>query len=412
MDDETVATDMAALLGGANGAGTVADRYELHHRLGSGGVSDVHEATDTRLDRRVAVKLLRESTASETDRSRFLAEAPLLGRLSHPHLVRVLDAGVDGDRPFLVLELVRGTTLSEALGKPLPPERVAQLGAHIASALAHVHAAGVVHRDVKPGNVLVDENGTAKLADFGIARLVDDTRHHTRTGTLVGTVAYLAPEQVAGERVTTAVDIYALGLVLLEALTGARPYAGTSVESALARLHRPPAIPATLPAGWGALLTAMTARDPGVRPTAAEVTTLLGAGGPVAARPVAARPVAGRQLSARVALTGVAAAFALMVGTAGWTWVHLPSGTASAAAAHRVPATPSSASSDRTPAAAPAGVPAAIPAAVPVAPTAPTAHHRRHHHHPGHHRPRHHPGHHPGHHHGHHHGHHANPHRH
>ncbi|HET6939731.1 MAG TPA: serine/threonine-protein kinase, partial [Nocardioides sp.] len=203
MDDDTVLTDMAALLGADRGLGTLADRYELHHLLGSGGVADVHEATDHRLDRRVAVKLLRETAASATDRARFLSEATLLGRLSHPHLVRVLDAGIDRDRPFLVLELVRGTTLAEVLGQPLPPARVAELGADIASALTHVHAAGVVHRDVKPGNVLLQENGTAMLADFGIARLVDDTRHHTRTGTVVGTVAYLAPEQVAGEQVTT-----------------------------------------------------------------------------------------------------------------------------------------------------------------------------------------------------------------
>jgi tRNA A-37 threonylcarbamoyl transferase component Bud32 len=398
MNDDTVLTDMAALLADGTGPGTVAARYELHHRLGSGGAADVYEATDIRLDRRVAVKLLRETTASETDRARFLSEATLLGRLSDPHLVRVLDAGIDDDRPFLVLELVRGTTLAETLGEPLPPARVAELGTDIASALAHVHAAGVVHRDVKPGNVLVDENGAAMLADFGIARLVDDTRHHTRTGTVVGTVAYLAPEQVAGERVTTAVDIYALGLVLLEALTGVRPYAGTSVESALARLSRPPEIPATLPPGWGALLTAMTARDPAVRPTAAEVTALVRAGAPVPSRP----ETAGGQLSPRAALIGVAAAFAVLLGTAAWTSADPPSGAALASATHRTQAAaarapsarPSVAAPNVAAAAAPAAVPAAVPAATPAAsPTAgpqPATTHHRHHHRARHHAHRHH----------------------
>src|SRR4051794_36157834 len=143
-EDDTVTTDMAALLDGPAAAGCVAGRYHLHRLLGAGGVADVHEATDTRLDRPVAVKVLREATANETDRARFLAEARLLAKLSHPRLVRVLDAGGDRHRPFLVLELVRGSTLADAVGEPLPPARVARLGADIASALEHVHSAGVV----------------------------------------------------------------------------------------------------------------------------------------------------------------------------------------------------------------------------------------------------------------------------
>jgi hypothetical protein len=288
---------------------------------------------------------------------------------------------------------------------------VAELGADVASALAHVHAAGVVHRDVKPGNVLVDENGGAMLSDFGIARLVDDTCHHTRTGTVVGTVAYLAPEQVAGERVTTAVDIYALGLVLLEALTGVRPYAGTSVESALARLSRPPEIPATLPQGWGALLTAMTARDPAARPGAAAVSALLRAG-----VPVPARPAAGSRLSPRVALIGAAAAFAAMLGTAAWTSVTPTSGAASPAALHRVHAATASAPSasasvaapEVLPAADPAAVPTAVAVAAPAAAPQPASTHRRHqphrtrHHGHGHHHHHAHRGHGHGHGHGHH----------
>jgi tRNA A-37 threonylcarbamoyl transferase component Bud32 len=384
---DTATTDMAALLADATAAGGVAGRYELHRLLGSGGVADVHEATDSRLDRAVAVKLLREATASETDRARFLAEARLLARLSHPRLVRVLDAGVDRDRPFLVLELVRGSTLADALGEPLPPARVAQLGADIASALDHVHTAGVIHRDVKPGNVLIDADGTAMLADFGIARLVDDTRHHTRTGHVVGTVAYLAPEQVAGEPVTTAVDVYALGLVLLEALTGARPYTGTSVEMAFARLSHAPEIPTTLPVPWRELLAAMTARDPRDRPTAAQVAMRLRGGpGPVAVAP--ARP----GVSPRLALSGAAIAFALLLGTAGWTSLSVPAGVASAASVHRAHLTPAPPhGAVRTPVPESVVGPATTPVVAPPAPAAqpaatPRHHHARHlKHHPRHH---------------------------
>jgi serine/threonine protein kinase len=394
-EHDTVTTDMAALLGDARAAGGVAGRYQLHRLLGSGGVADVHEATDTRLDRPVAVKLLREATASETDRTRFLAEARLLARLSHPQLVRVLDAGVDRDRPFLVLELVRGSTLADALAEPLPPARVAQLGVDVASALEHVHSAGVVHRDVKPGNVLIDADGSAMLADFGIARLVDDTCHHTRTGNVVGTVAYLAPEQVAGKRVTTAVDVYSLGLVLLEALTGERPYTGTSVEIAFARLSHAPEVPTTLPQPWRELLVAMTARDPRDRPTAAEVASRLRAG------PVAAAVAPARQaVSPRLALSGTAVAFALLLGVAGWTSLPLPGGVASAASVHRAHLTPAPQRAAPTPMTEPAVVPADTAVVAPPTPASQPAvsphrrhHHARHHqHHPRHHHHRHHHG--------------------
>ncbi len=225
----------------------VADRYTLGERLGSGGMAVVYRATDRVLHRDVAVKVLRDTADDETDRLRFTTEARTLAALSHRHLVMVLDAGTTGDQPFLVMELVEGVTLSQRIADgPLPPDEVAVIGAQLADALAYAHDRGVIHRDVKPGNVLLGAGGV-KLADFGIARLVGDTVRHTKTGQAIGTAAYISPEQVLGHDVTPAADVYALGLVLLEVLTGERAYPGSSTEAALARLHRPPHVPDTLP---------------------------------------------------------------------------------------------------------------------------------------------------------------------
>ena len=269
----------------------VADRYELGDLLGRGGMADVHRGTDRVLHRPVAVKVLRETADDESDRHRFTAEARTLAGLSHPGLVMVLDAGTTAERPFLVMELVEGRTLAQCCaGHALPAARVAALGAQLAEALAYAHAQGVVHRDVKPGNVLVGGADRVKLADFGIARLLGDAVRHTRTGQAIGTAAYLAPEQVQGGEITPAVDVYSLGLVLLEALTGERSFPGTPTESALARLQRAPDVPAWLPAGWRDLLVAATALDPAHRPTARQVAdhlTALAATDPSATDPAA-----------------------------------------------------------------------------------------------------------------------------
>lgn len=261
------------------GPGTLlGERYELTALLGRGGMADVFQARDRVLHRDVAVKVLRESPDTELDRARFAAEARVLAGLAHPGLVLLLDAESGGAHPYLVLELVVGRTWARELaGGRAEPLAVARVGVQVAAALAHAHAAGVVHRDVKPANVLVDAAGRAKLADFGIARLVDEHVRHTRTGFTVGTAAYLAPEQVRGEPATAAVDVYALGLVLLEALTGERAFPGTSTESAFARLQRNPTVPVSLPRGWPRLLTAMTATDPAERPSAAAVADALAA---------------------------------------------------------------------------------------------------------------------------------------
>jgi serine/threonine protein kinase len=173
------------------------------------------------------------------------------------------------------MELVEGETLADTLRRgPLPPARTAAIGSSLAAALGYVHGKGLLHRDVKPANILMGTDGRVRLTDFGIARLVDAARV-TSTGMMVGTASYLAPEQVAGEPVGPAADVYALGLVLLESLTGQREYAGSTVEVALARLHRAPQVPATLPAGWQALLRAMTDREPAARPTPAQAAAAL-----------------------------------------------------------------------------------------------------------------------------------------
>ncbi|MCW2797677.1 serine/threonine-protein kinase [Nocardioides sp.] len=252
----------------------LAGRYDLQEVIGRGGMADVYRAADRVLSRAVAIKVLRESAENDTDRARFTSEARTLAGLSHSGLVMVLDAGISAERPFLVMELVVGPTLSEALAAgPMDSEQVGAIGTQIADALAYAHAQGVVHRDVKPGNVLLDVAGRVKLADFGIARLIGDTVRHTRTGHAIGTAAYLAPEQVTGGDVRGAADVYSLGLVLLEALTGERAYPGPPTEAALARLSRAPDVPESLPGAWRSLLTAMTALAPSDRPTAGEAAT-------------------------------------------------------------------------------------------------------------------------------------------
>ncbi|WP_134768022.1 serine/threonine-protein kinase [Nocardioides sp. 1609] len=242
-------------------------RFETVESIGHGGMADVYRAHDHVLHRDVAVKVLREVT--EVDRERCASEAQLLGMLSHEAIVALYDSSVEDDRPWLALELVSGRPMSELLAEgPLAARSLALLAAQVAAGLAHAHARGVVHRDIKPSNVLVTPGGRALLSDFGIARLVGSEDQLTLDGNVVGTAAYIAPEQVRGQRVSGAADVYALGLLLLESLTGERCFPGPATEAALARLHQGPLIPTSLPAGWPGLLVAMTALDPDDRPTA------------------------------------------------------------------------------------------------------------------------------------------------
>ncbi|CAL4861070.1 protein kinase domain-containing protein [Microbacterium sp. MM2322] len=257
----------------------LADRYRLVAQVGQGGMARVFRADDTALGRTVAVKVLRpevEGAMSAPERAR--SEVTLLASLNHPSLVTLFDAHLTGSPDYLVMEFVDGPTLSARIAEgPLPPAEVAALAAELGEALHVVHGSGVVHRDVKPSNVLLASphlpggRPRAKLADFGIALLLDSARV-TTPGTVIGTAAYLAPEQVQGRDPAPASDVYALGLVLLEALTGERAYPNTDgIGAALARLTTPPTIPDELGPGWGALLTRMTATGPDDRPTALEV---------------------------------------------------------------------------------------------------------------------------------------------
>jgi hypothetical protein len=249
-------------------------RYRLGERLGRGGAATVHAGVDIVLGRSVAVKLY-QPMDNPTGRFRFATEARLLASLSHPGLVAVHDVNLDGDQPYLVMQLVNGPTLRDLLDRgPLPPGVAARFGARLAEVLAYIHAHDVVHRDIKPSNVLVDESGDCHLTDFGIARALS-AAHLTSSGEFVGTAAYLAPEQVTDVDIGPPVDVYALGLLLLECLTGRTEYTGTTVEVALARLTRAPRVPDTLPPRWRALLSAMTAQDPAARPTAARCAELL-----------------------------------------------------------------------------------------------------------------------------------------
>ncbi|MFG2279556.1 protein kinase [Streptomyces asoensis] len=274
-------------------------RYRLDARIGSGGAADVHRGFDLRLKRAVAVKVFRPGAGAGSEEG-LRSEAMLLARLQHPGLVTAYDVGRHDGRAYLVMQLVEGRTLKARIAEsPLSCDDTARLGAGLARALAHAHEAGIVHRDVKPSNILLDPSDRPYLTDFGISRLVDATTD-TVTGTLVGTAAYLSPEQVLGRTVGRPVDVYALGLVLLECLTGRLEYDGGPLEAAIARLHRPPAVPSGLPAELATLLRDMTALGEQDRPSA-----------PDCARTLAT--LAGTPLSGHVPTTGPAARTAAIV---------------------------------------------------------------------------------------------------
>ena len=249
----------------------IGSRYELLDRLGRGAMGEVWRAR-TIEGETVAVKILRSELAEDPALvSRFLQEKALLTRVDHRAVVRVRDLVVEGDRLAIVMDLVEGGNLREmfAASAPLAPRMVATLVADVADGLAGVHAAGIVHRDVKPENVLVESGGHARLTDFGISGLVDGP--NTRMTKLVGTPEYMAPEVVERAPATSAVDVYGLGIVLFELLAGVTPFAGGH-ELAVLERHRSAPCPRLpwAPEPLTALLDRMLAKDPGARPTAVE----------------------------------------------------------------------------------------------------------------------------------------------
>ncbi|MGW4115938.1 serine/threonine-protein kinase [Actinosynnema sp. NPDC004786] len=248
----------------------LAGRYRLAGKLGETGPVEIHRGWDVVLRRFVAVRLF--DGGDPADDRRFDHEIRTLAALSHPGLLSVYDVGTCGDTAFVVMQLVEGTTLRDRLlDGTFTPAQVHALGHQLADTLAHVHDRRVVHRGVTPSTILLDGADTAYVTDFGPARSLDSTADTTP----VGATAYLAPEQVRGDDVGPPADVYALGLVLLECLTGYREYPGDRVEAAVARLHRPPEIPHDVPAGLTRLLRSMTARSARRRPTAARCAAAL-----------------------------------------------------------------------------------------------------------------------------------------
>ena len=239
-------------------------RYRLGEELGQGGCATVYAAVDEQLAREVAVKVWHRAEPAD--------EVALATRLRHPGLVVVHDAHLSPELSYLVMERVRGCSLSAALRDgPLPADRAVRVVEQLARALSHVHGDDVVHGDVKPANVLLGPGDEVTLTDFGVA-----VPSRSRSSTEVrGTAAYLSPEQVRGLPLTPATDVYALGLVLLECLTGRRAFDGSPEESAIARLIAPPHVPSHLRPDLAALVRCTTDPDPDQRPSALEVALRL-----------------------------------------------------------------------------------------------------------------------------------------
>src|SRR5947209_7717486 len=277
----------------------IGERYELGPLLRRGGMADVHSGLDRRLRRDVAIKLLRPDMAARDDvRLRFEAEARAAARLSHPNAVAVFDTGEHNGTPYIVMERLPGRTLADVIAEgPVETAWLLRIAGGVLSALGAAHAAGIVHRDVKPGNILITADDSAKIADFGIAKSAElvtgataGTVDLTITGQLVGTPAYLAPERLAGAPATFLSDLYSMGVVLYEALTGEKPFAGASFVAVAQAVqgghHRPLVVarPDIDPGLAGAVERAID-RDPSRRFQSAEemAAALSGADAPTVA---------------------------------------------------------------------------------------------------------------------------------
>ncbi len=368
--------------------GLIGGRYQLERPIGSGGMGLVWQATDELLGRTVAVKELvveRDDRFDEA-RQRVMREARLAARMQHPHAVSVFDVVLHDDRPWLIMEFLPSRSLAEVLAERgrLPPGEVADIGSQVADGLSAAHAAGIVHRDIKPGNVLITPDGTVKITDFGVSRAVDEVQI-TSTGVIAGTPAFLAPEVARGQSPTAAADLFALGATLYAAVEGQPPFGQT--DNALALLHKvangeltPPSVAGPLTATLMGLLQ-VPADD---RPTAAEARDRLRA---VAERAQPAQASKGkpseheareerlarfRRTSRRGRRNGpaLAAALAMLLALAGGVATVFALGTASGSP----PAQPAEPTNQAPAAAPPAPAqPAPSPESAPTAAAPPTA---------------------------------------
>jgi serine/threonine-protein kinase len=287
-------------------------------RVGVGGMSEVWSAHDLELDRSVALKLL----APDADPARFVREAQAVARLSHPHICQLYDYGEAGGRPYMVLELLPGGSLADRLveRRPLPDFETARIAAELASALGYAHAEGVLHRDMKPANVLFDSEGSARIVDFGIARVINAPTL-TEAGTILGTAAYISPEQSRGDPVTPASDVYAFGAVLYQMLTGRPPFEGTDAleVAAMHDTHEPQPISSIRPDAphdLAEVAARALAKRPGDRPAdGTALLAMLTGGSPTAIEAetqVIAPPPRGRIGLREVAIGGAIASLAIV----------------------------------------------------------------------------------------------------
>jgi serine/threonine-protein kinase len=272
--------------------------YEILHELGRGGMGTVYEAADSRLGRRVAIKVLpREATRDSDQVRRFKREAQTASALNHPGIVTIFDIVESHELHCIVMELIKGRTIRDWMGDRPGVEECMAVCAQIARALSAAHGEGIVHRDIKPDNIMIRDDGIVKMLDFGVAKLIDHSRL-TREGAVIGTVSHMSPEQTRGEHVDDRTDVWSLGVVLYEALTGQRPFAADYDQAVVYNILNTPATPVTdvrpgTPQALATLVSSMLDKDPGKRPSAQQVADVLtsvigGPGSPAEPKPLEA----------------------------------------------------------------------------------------------------------------------------